>query len=108
VRAVLTSDDREALLAMALAGGGLIQAGMVGPAQIATGRLKRLLSEWTFLGAPTLYVLYRKTPRVAPKIAAFLEFIAETFAAFDPEELTLLHEKGFTGLTLSSRSRSRQ
>ena len=80
---------------------------MVGPAQIATGRLKRLLSEWTCLGAPALYVLYRKSPQVARKIAAFLEFIAEAFAAFDPEELTLLHEKGFTGSARSLRSRSR-
>jgi hypothetical protein len=28
-----------------------------------------------------------------PKLAAFLEFVAEAFAAFDPEELTLIHGK---------------
>lgn len=107
VPAALTTDDREGLIATALAGGGVMRSGMFGPAPIATGQLKRVLSEWTCLDAPTLYVLYRRTPRLAPKIVAFLEFAAEAFAAFDPEELTLLHDKSFTGSTHSRRSTSR-
>ncbi len=28
---------------------------------------------------------------MAPKIAAFLEFVADVYAAFDPDELTITH-----------------
>jgi hypothetical protein len=35
--------------------------------------------------------MYRKTARMPPKVAAFLTFVEEAFAAFDPEEITLLH-----------------
>lgn len=66
---------------------------MFGPAPIATGQLKRLLVAWNCSGAPAVYALYRRTPRLTPKIAAFLDFAAEAFAAFDPEELTLIHQK---------------
>jgi hypothetical protein len=34
-----------------------------------------------------IYALYRKTARMSPKPAAFLGFVAEAFAAFDPEEI---------------------
>ena len=89
---VLT-DDREALITVALAGGGIFRSGMFSPAAIATGQLKSVLSEWSCVDGPSAYALYRRTPRLAPKIASFLEFIREAFELFDPEELTLRHEK---------------
>jgi DNA-binding transcriptional LysR family regulator len=107
VPAALTTDDREGLIATALAGGGIMRSGMFGPAPIATGQLKRLLGDWTCLDPPMLYVLYRKTPRLAPKIGAFLEFVAQAFAAFDPEELTLIHNTRLSDTTFSSRNTSR-
>ena len=81
-----------------------MRLGMFGPALIATGQLKRLLGAWTCLDAPLLYALYRKTARPAPKIAAFLEFVAQAFATFDPEELTLIHDKQFGGTTVSRKT----
>jgi LysR family transcriptional regulator for bpeEF and oprC len=105
VPAALVTDDREGLIAAALAGGGVMRSGMFGPAAIATGRLKRLLGEWTCLDAPALYVLYRRTPRLAPHIAAFLEFAAQAFAAFDPEELTLIHGKSVGPASASGKVR---
>jgi hypothetical protein len=35
--------------------------------------------------------MYRKTARASPRVAAFLAFAEEAFAAFDPDERTLLH-----------------
>jgi DNA-binding transcriptional LysR family regulator len=93
VPAALTSDDREALITIALAGGGIFRSGMFSPAAIAMGQLKSVLSEWSCVDGPSAYALYRRTPRLAPKIASFLEFIREAFELFDPEELTLRHEK---------------
>ena len=90
VPTVLTSDDHGAMTTAALAGGGLIRAGLFDPASVATGSLKRLLTEWSCPGAPPIYVLYRRMPRMSPRVAAFIDFLTETFAAVDPEELTLV------------------
>jgi LysR family transcriptional regulator, transcriptional activator for dmlA len=87
----LMTNDREGLIAAALAGGGLMRIGMFNPALITSGRLRKVLADWTCLNSYSLYAIYRKTARTPPKIAAFLQFLTETFAAFDPEELTLIH-----------------
>ncbi len=91
----LMTDDREGLIAAALAGSGLVRAAMFDPALITSGRLRKVLNDWTCLKAPSLYAIYRKTARMPPKIAAFLEFTAEAFAAFDPDEITLSHSASF-------------
>ena len=85
----LMTDDREGLIAAALAGGGLMRIGMFDPALIKSGRLRRVLADWSCPGAPSVYAVYRKTQRLSPKIAAFLEFVAEVMAGFDPEGMTL-------------------
>lgn len=92
---VIITDDREGLQAALLGGTGLYRGGNFDPAYIKSGRLCRVLADWTCPGGFPVYAVYRRTPRLAPKIAAFLEFAAEAFAAFDPEELTLLHEPRF-------------
>jgi DNA-binding transcriptional LysR family regulator len=89
-RTVMT-DDREGLIAAVLAGGGLMRIGMFDPGLITSGRLRRVLSEWQCPGGPPIYGLYRRSRRPAPKIAAFLEFAAEVYSAFDPDELTMVH-----------------
>jgi len=91
VGSVLVSDEREGIIAAALSGGGIIRAGMFDPALIASGRLKRVLTDWTCLDAPTVYAMYRKTPRLPVKITAFIDFAMEALAAFDPEGLTMIH-----------------
>jgi DNA-binding transcriptional LysR family regulator len=91
VSATLTSDDRNALLAAAVAGAGVIRLGIFDPELIKSGRLKPLLSAWQWLGAPPVYALYRKASRTPAKITAFIDFVEQAFVAFDPEELTLIH-----------------
>ncbi len=95
--------DREGLIAAVLAGAGLMRVGCFDPALIASGQLRRVLKDWSCPSGPPIFAMYRKTTRMPPKIAAFLAFVEEAFAAFDPEEITLLHYKKLTG---SGRSRS--
>jgi DNA-binding transcriptional LysR family regulator len=93
VTPALLTDDREGLMAAALAGGGLIRTGVFDPALIATGCLRRVLADWSCPNVLTVYAMYRRTADPAPKITAFLQFLTEVFAAFDPDELTVLHSK---------------
>lgn len=88
VPSTLVTDERESLIAAALAGCGLIQTGMLDPALIASGRLRKVLKDWSCPGGPDYYAFYRKTTRMPAKIAAFLEFVTEALAAFDPDGLT--------------------
>src|SRR6266571_2809233 len=105
----LMTDDREGLIAAALAGSGLMRTGMFDPALITSGRLRKVLNDWTYPNAPTLYAIYRKTARMPPKIAAFLQFVTEAFAAFDPEELTLIHSTNLgDSLPRAQRSEERR
>lgn len=101
----LMTDDREGLIAAALAGGGLMRIGMFDPELIAAGRLRKVLGDWRCLGTVPVYALYRKTTRTAAKIAAFLRFTAEAFAAFDPMEITLVHDPGFKSLSQATTPR---
>ena len=87
----LVTDDREGLIAAILAGGGLMRIGMFDPRLITSGRLRRVLADWRCPGGPPIYGMYRRTQRMAPKIAAFLEFVGDVYAAFDPDELTITH-----------------
>jgi DNA-binding transcriptional LysR family regulator len=91
----LMTDDREGLIAAALAGGGLMRIGMFDPALIAAGRLRRVLADWDCPGTPAVYALYRRSSRLAPKVTAFLQFLAEAASAFDPEDVTVIHEAKF-------------
>lgn len=99
----IVTDDREGLLVALLGGAGLWRGGTFEPAYIKSGRLRRVLADWTCPGGFPIYAIHRRMPRLAPKIAAFLEFAAEAFAAFDPDELTLIHEKNFADSPLRAR-----
>lgn len=91
VNSTLLCDEREMLITAAVNGVGLIRTGFFDPTLIATGRLRRVMEDWTCAGAPSLYVMYRKAQRQSPKILAFVEFMQESVAAFDPERLTVIH-----------------
>lgn len=91
----LMTDDREGLTAAALEGGGLMRIGMFDPNLITSGRLRKVLADWSCLGSVPVNALYRRGTRMAPKIAVFLDFVAEAFEAFDPQEITLVHEPNF-------------
>jgi DNA-binding transcriptional LysR family regulator len=94
----LVTDDREGMIDAVLDGGGLMRIGLFNPALISAGRLRKVLTAWRCVGHQPIYALYRKSSPLAPKITAFLEFVDETFSAFDPEELTLVHHAAATAL----------
>ena len=96
--------DREGLIAAVLAGAGLMRLGCFDPLLIASGQLRRVLADWTCPPGFSIFAMYRKTARMPPKLAAFLGFVEEAFAAFDPEEVTLFHNKNIVGLSRRSRS----
>src|SRR5260221_1722049 len=79
---------------------------MFDPALITSGRLRKVLNDWTCQNAPSLYAIYRKTVRMPPKIAAFLESTAEAFAAFDPDQLTLSHSASVADFLFRANAKS--
>ena len=87
----VVTDDREGLIAAVLAGAGLMRLGCFDPYLIESGQLRRVLSDWTCPPGFAMFAMFRKTARGTPKVAAFLKFVEEAFAAFDPEEITLFH-----------------
>lgn len=103
VPSTLVTDDREGLFVAALAGGGLIRTGVFDPVFITSGRLQKVLGDWSCPDSPGFYAFYRKSSRMSAKIAAFLEFVTEALAAFDPDELTMVRSAKFD----SRRSRAR-
>ena len=94
----VVTHDREGLIASVLAGAGLMRLGCFDPYLIASGQLHRVLADWTCPPGFPIFAMYRKTTRTPPKVAAFLKFVEEAFAAFDPEEITLYH-RGHEGIT---------
>jgi LysR family transcriptional regulator for bpeEF and oprC len=88
-----STNDREALIAAVVGGAGIMRIGMFDPGLITSGRLRRLLTDWVCPGGQVVYAMYRRTSRLSPKVLAFLAFTEEAFAAFDPEELTMLHSR---------------
>lgn len=86
------TNDREALIAAVVGGAGVMRIGMFDPGLVTSGRLRRLLTDWSCPGGQVVYAMYRKTPRLSPKVATFLAFAEQAFAAFDPDELTMQHK----------------
>lgn len=84
--------DREGLIAAVLAGAGLMHMECLDPTLITSGQLQKVLTDWSCPSSYPIYAMYRKTPRMPARLSAFLEFVAEAFAAFDPDEITLLHD----------------
>lgn len=91
VRPSLVTPDREGLIVAACAGAGIIYMACFDPAFLSSGRLVRLLPEWSSPPSFDIYVLHRRGGASAPRVAAFLRFVREAFADFDPQELTVLH-----------------
>lgn len=71
------------------------RTGNFDPDWIKSGGLRRVLTDWTLADGFPIHAIYRRTPKLAPEISAFLNFASAAFAAFDPEELTLTLEKEF-------------
>jgi DNA-binding transcriptional LysR family regulator len=91
VSPALLTDDREALIAAAVGGAGVMRIGMFDPGLVTSGQMRRLFPDWSCPGGHIVYAMYRRPSRLAAKVAAFLAFAEEAFAAFDSDEVTLLH-----------------
>jgi DNA-binding transcriptional LysR family regulator len=87
----VVTDDREGLMAATLAGAGIMRLGCFDPYLIESNQLRKVLGDWTCPPGFSMYAMYRKGAHKPPKVTAFLKFVEEAFAAFDPEEITLFH-----------------
>lgn len=90
----VVTPDREGLIVAALSGAGVIRMACFDPSFIETGRLRRLLPGWECTDGFNVYAIYRRGTSVAPRIKAFLEFVQESFESFDPDQVTLIHNRG--------------
>ena len=91
VTPLVIAQNAEGLVAAVLAGAGLMRLGCFDPYLISSGQLHTVLTDWTCPPGFPIFAMYRKAARMPPKVAAFLAFVEEAFAAFDPEEMTLFH-----------------
>lgn len=87
----VVSGDREGLIVAALGGAGIVYMACFDPSLVSSGKLRRLFPDWNAVDSFGIYALYRRTARNVPRVAAFLHFVREAFAAFDPEERTIRH-----------------
>jgi len=97
VPSTIVSDEREGLIAAAVAGCGLFRSGLFDPALITSGQLRKVLTEWTLPPGPTFYALYRRSARMPAKIKEFIDFVVDTLATFDPNQLTIIHSSKSDG-----------
>src|SRR6267378_5578736 len=91
VPTTILTDEREGMIAAAVAGCGLMWTGLFDPVLVTSGQLRKVLTEWSCPGGVSIYAIYRKTPRMPAKIAAFIDFVADAFVAFEPNELNIVH-----------------
>lgn len=91
VHPCLVTPDREGLLVAVHAGAGVAYMACFDPAFLTSGRLVRLLPDWSSPPSFGIHLLYRRGASSVPRVAAFLRFAREAFADFDPQELTVLH-----------------
>lgn len=87
------SSDREGLIVATTAGAGIIYMACFDPALISTGKLRRLFPDWNSVDSFSIYALYRRNASAVPRISAFLQFVRDAFAVFDPENRTIRHAR---------------
>lgn len=80
VRSWLAGNDREALLDVVLAGGGVMRLGdLLVLDYLRTGRLLPVLTDWQMLDNPPITLLYRQNHRRSPRLRAFVDFVVVQF-----------------------------
>lgn len=90
VPTTILSDHRDSLTALAVAGAGIVRVGLMDPALVTSGALVRVLPEWNCPPMPVVYALYRRVKPLPARIAAFLGFLDQAIATYDPEGLTFI------------------
>ena len=90
VPATLVTDDRDAMIALAAAGAGIIRAGVIRSTLLAARELIRVLPDWDCPPVLPLYALYRRTDPLPARVVAFLDHLTEAAAAFDPDGMSFV------------------
>lgn len=86
VRGWLAGNDREAMLDIVLAGGGVMRLGdLTVLEQLRTGQLLPALTDWEMLDNPPITLLYRQNHRRIPRLRVFVEFVVAHFARLQKE-----------------------
>jgi hypothetical protein len=65
--------------------------GLLRPGIRGLGTACPIVPDWSCPASFNIYALYRRSKIPAPRVSAFIQFVREAFAAFDPQELTVLH-----------------
>lgn len=106
----VVAQDRQGIIAAVIAGAGLMRLGCFDPNMISSGRLQRVLPDWTCPPGYPIFAMYRRTAASSPKVQAFLRFVEEAFAQFDPLEVTLFHRghEATSGKTAVTRPSARR
>ncbi|PTL80529.1 LysR family transcriptional regulator [Vitiosangium sp. GDMCC 1.1324] len=85
IRARLVVNEPDMLRAVALAGSGVtLLPNIHTAADIATGRLQRILPDWSSSGAP-VHAVYPSSRHHSPKVTAFVDFLRERWSAHLPD-----------------------
>lgn len=79
-KSAVVSDDRDALLAAAVAGAGIVRAPdlLIHPL-LSSRQLVPVLTNWQGPAAPPIYVVYRKSQRRSPKVQVFVDWAVAVF-----------------------------
>ena len=79
-KSAVVSDDRDALLAAAAAGAGIVRAPdlLIHPL-LSSRQLVPVLTDWQGPTAPPIYVVYRKSQRRSPKVQVFADWAIAVF-----------------------------
>lgn len=80
VRSWLAGNDREALLDIVLAGGGVMRlADLTVLEYLRSGLLLPVLTDWQMLDNPPITLLYRQNHRRIPRLRVFVDFVVAQF-----------------------------
>jgi DNA-binding transcriptional LysR family regulator len=82
----LSSSYRDILLEAILRGDGVARMSdtMLGD-HLRSGRLVRVLEDWSIQNNPPIQVMYKPEQRRSPKVRAFVDFVTQVFAQLDAD-----------------------
>ncbi|MCA2997031.1 MAG: LysR family transcriptional regulator [Rhodocyclaceae bacterium] len=86
VRGWLTSNHRDVNLDLVLAGEGVARVSDIfAQAELKSGRLVPVLSEWEMMDSPPVNLFYSGSQRRNPRVKVFIDFVSKLFAGLEAE-----------------------
>jgi DNA-binding transcriptional LysR family regulator len=80
----MVSEDLNSIIEAAVRGGGVVRvADLLAWTALERRLLEPVLDEWQALEAPAIHVMYRRGSRQSARVRAFVEFVADAFAALE-------------------------